>query len=162
MGIQFRQMGNKWENDNQTIQKGDFSSQEQQLVGMYETYSSQGSFSPVSYTTKNCDLFLLQAMGTPWQRRLVLFHKGNICPCVKVQKGGLENASCCFQFTSAQNNPYVKEDYFGVAYFDLPQHLASCNSYLSFCPQSPSLNLLLWIMAIFYVLQEPQEIGMWY
>lgn len=75
----------------------------------------------------------IRTVSSSWYRRwehlgkgdLCSFIKGNICPWVKVQKGGLANSSCRFQFTSAQNNPYVKVDYFGVAYFDLPQPSAS-------------------------------------
>lgn len=62
---------------------------------------------------------VINCFSLPWYKEKHL-HKENLCPPFRQIKGGQRTFSAPdFQLLSAQNNPYAKVTYFGVAYHDL-------------------------------------------
>lgn len=61
---------------------------------------------------KSLLLFLVWESGAPLQM-------GNVCPAFRqMAEGEGSSSSAASQSPSAQNNPYIKVAYLGVAYFD--------------------------------------------
>lgn len=66
-------------------------------------------------------LFLIRVILPSLVQDGVAFSKGNLCPAFRQIMGEqrILPASVDFQLSSAQNGPYAKMAYFGVAYSDL-------------------------------------------